>query len=75
MLADEIVQAVKGVKGIASTRIAMIGSHGARKDLYLCDADGGNLVKITNQGAVCLSPELVARLQRACLYLFPCRFS
>jgi len=55
-LADAIVQAVKGVQGIASTRIAMIGAHGARKDLYLCDSDGGNILRITNQGAVCLSP-------------------
>ena len=55
-VADEIVKAVKGVQGIASTRIAMIGSGGGRKDLYLCDADGGRLVQVTRQGAVCLAP-------------------
>ena len=55
-LADDIVEAVKGVRGIASTRIAMIGVQGGRKDVYLCDADGRNMVKVTNQGAVCLSP-------------------
>lgn len=56
VLSDKIVQAVKGVRGIASTRIAMIGAHGAGKDVYICDSDGGNLVKVTNEGAVCLSP-------------------
>jgi len=55
-VADEIVLAVKGVPGIASTRIAMIGSVGGRKDLYMCDADGGRLVQVTRQGAVCLAP-------------------
>ena len=55
-LADEIVYAVKKVPGIASTRIAMIGVQGAGKDVYICDADGGNLVRVTSQGAVCLSP-------------------
>jgi len=55
-VADEIVREVKGVAGIASTRVAMVGAHGTRKDLYLCDIDGANLTRITSQGAVCLSP-------------------
>jgi len=55
-VADEIVEAVKGVPGIASTRIAMIGSVGGRKDLFICDAYGGGLVQVTRQGAVCLAP-------------------
>lgn len=55
-VADDIVEAVKGVKGIASTRIIMIGSRGGKKDLYVCDADGGNFIRITHDSAVCLSP-------------------
>jgi TolB protein len=55
-LADEIVFAIKGVKGIAATRIALIGATGGKKNLYLCDADGNNLVQITRDGAPCLSP-------------------
>lgn len=39
--ADAIVKAVKGVPGIASTEIVMVGAHLGRQDLYLCDADGG----------------------------------
>lgn len=55
-LADAIVEAVKGVKGIASTRIAMIGSREGRKDLYVVGSDGQNLVQMTRDGVPCLSP-------------------
>lgn len=55
-VADDIVEAVKGVKGIASTRIIMVGSRSGKKDLYVCDADGGNFIRVTHDDAVCLSP-------------------
>ncbi len=54
--ADAIVRAVKGVPGIASTQIVMVGARVGRQDLYLCDADGGRLRRATHDGAVCLSP-------------------
>jgi TolB protein len=54
--ADDIVYALKGVRGIAATRIALIGVRGGRKDLFLCDADGGGLTQITRDGTPCLSP-------------------
>ncbi len=55
-VADDILWAVKNVKGIASTRIAMVGNIGGRKDIYVCDADGANMVRITNDGVPCLTP-------------------
>jgi len=55
-LADDIVRAVRGVAGIASTRIAMIGSRNGRKDVYVCDADGGNVKRISSDGVPCLGP-------------------
>ncbi len=55
-VADDIVEAVMKKKGIASTRIVMVGNVGKRKDLYLCDADGANLRNITQRGLVCVSP-------------------
>lgn len=55
-LADDIVRAVRGVSGIAATRIAMIGLRDGRKDVYVCDADGGDLKRITNDGVPCLGP-------------------
>jgi TolB protein len=55
-VADDIVLAVKQVKGIASSRIAMVGARGGRKDVFVCDADGRNLVQLTQDAAICLSP-------------------
>jgi len=55
-VADALVKAIIGVPGIASTRIAMIRSNEGRKDVYVCDSDGGNVTPITRDGAVCLSP-------------------
>ncbi len=55
-VSDAIVFSVKKVPGIASTKIAMVGAHGTRKDIYLCDADGNNMKKVTSQGAICISP-------------------
>ncbi len=55
-VADAIVLSVKKVPGIASTRIAMVGAHGVRKDIYLCDSDGNNMTKVTSKGAICISP-------------------
>jgi len=55
-IADAIVKAVKGVPGIASSQIVMVGARVGRQDLYLCDSDGGSLRRVTHDGAVCLSP-------------------
>jgi len=55
-LADKIVRAVKGVPGMASSRIVFVGARGRNKDLYICDADGGGMGRITKDGAVCLAP-------------------
>jgi TolB protein len=54
---DDIVWAVKQKRGIASTRIAAVGSQGARKDLYLFDADGGGAMRVTRDGVVCIAPK------------------
>jgi TolB protein len=55
-MADDIVWSVKHVRGMACSRIAVIGSRGGGKDLYACDYDGANLVQITRDGVPCLAP-------------------
>ena len=55
-VADEIVRAVKDVRGIAATRLALIRRVDGRRGLYVCDIDGFNMVEVTNDGAVCLGP-------------------
>jgi len=55
-VADAVIEAVKGIKGIASTRIALIGSREGKKDLYVVGVDGQDLVQLTRDGVPCLSP-------------------
>ena len=55
-LADDIVAAVRGEIGFASTRMAMIGNVRGRKDLFVCDADGDGVLRVTRDAAVCLAP-------------------
>jgi TolB protein len=54
--ADEIIKAITGHKGFASSRIALIGNRTGTKELYLCDADGGNLVQLTRDGKIVVVP-------------------
>lgn len=55
-VADAIVYAVKGVPGMASSRLAMIASQKGKKDIVICDADGHGVIQLTRDGAHCLSP-------------------
>ncbi len=56
-VSDELVLALTGRPGMASSRIAMVGTLTGSKELYLCDADGGGLVQITNDKTVSVSPK------------------
>ena len=55
-LADEIVSKIKGVKGIASTRIIMVRRAGNAGELFTCDADGQNMMQITHDNVLCVGP-------------------
>lgn len=55
-VSDDIVEAITGKKGIASTKIAVIGTQSGHKELYLCDADGGGLSQITRDGSIVVGP-------------------
>jgi TolB protein len=54
--ADDIVQALTGARGIASTKLAFVGTRTGKKEIYTCDADGSNLVQLTHDGAISVSP-------------------
>lgn len=56
--ADDIVQALTGARGIASTKLAFVGTRTGKKEIYTCDADGSNLVQLTHDGAISVSPGL-----------------
>ena len=60
-ISDEIVWRVKRRRGIAGTRIVMVGSREGRKDVFVCDADGHNMLQVTRDGAICMSPRWAPR--------------
>ncbi len=55
-VADDIVLALKGYKGIASTRLALIGTASGHKEMYLCGYDGSGLRQLTHDGSVSVAP-------------------
>ncbi len=55
-VSDDIVRAVTGRRGIASSRIVMVGATRSGKELFMCDADGGGLRQLTKNGSVNVSP-------------------
>jgi TolB protein len=56
-VADDIIWAIKKVKGMASTRIALVGNRGGKKNIYICDADGANMMQISHDNVICRFPE------------------
>jgi TolB protein len=56
--ADAITQAVTGLPGFASSKMAFIGKPGSSKELYLADIDGFNARAITHDGTISASPAL-----------------
>lgn len=55
-VADEIVRAAKDCPGMASSRIALVGTHSGSKEIYVCDSDGHNLVQLTDDKSICIAP-------------------
>lgn len=55
-VADEVVFAITGRKGIASGRLAMVGNQTGHKEIYLVDADGFNPRAITRDANINVGP-------------------
>lgn len=55
-MADDIVEAVTGHKGIASMRIVLVGNRTGKKELYLCDSDGGNVQQVPVKNGIVVGP-------------------
>ncbi|MCE0523938.1 MAG: biopolymer transporter Tol [Methylacidiphilales bacterium] len=56
--ADAITQAVTGLPGFASSKLAFIANASGSKELYLADMDGFNARAVTHDGTICASPDL-----------------
>jgi TolB protein len=54
--ADDIVHTLTGAPGIASTKIAFVSTRTGKKEIYTCDADGSNLIQLTHDGTISVSP-------------------
>ncbi|MDD5483410.1 MAG: biopolymer transporter Tol [Kiritimatiellae bacterium] len=55
-LADDLVFALTGQPGMASSKIVLVGNRTGQKELYICDADGFNLRQLTRDNAISLAP-------------------
>lgn len=55
-LADEILMAITGERGVFDTKIAYVQVQGRNKEIYVSDFDGSNAVAVTNNQNINLSP-------------------
>lgn len=55
---DDIVRAVTGSPGIAMSRIALVSDRSGHKEIYLCDSAGGQVIQLTRDRSLCVSPSL-----------------
>ena len=55
-VADEILLAITGKKGMASGRIALVSNRTRYKELYICDMDGKNIRQITHDRNIVVGP-------------------
>lgn len=56
--ADEIIETLTGNHGIARTKIAFVGTRSGRKEIYVADADGGNVTQLTHDNSISVAPSL-----------------
>jgi len=57
-LADDVVFALTGRPGIATSRIAFVSDVSGRPEIYVCEADGRERRRVTYDGAVAAHPSL-----------------
>ena len=53
---DDVVLYLTGESGVATTRIAFVGTATGSKEIYLIDYDGARLSRATTLGSISLSP-------------------
>lgn len=58
-VADDIVLKITGKPGMASARIAMVGTRSGRKELYMADIDGHGMRQLTNDRSIVVGPNWV----------------
>ena len=61
-LADEILFAVTGERGVFDSKIAFVQAQGKNKEIFIVDFDGSNLVQVTRDNSLNLSPAWNSRM-------------
>jgi TolB protein len=51
-IADDVVEAFIGVRGVASTEIAFVSTRGGNREIYVMDADGAHARAATANGSI-----------------------
>lgn len=54
--ADKVLEAETGELGPFNSRIAFVSNRTGKRELYICDYDGNNMVRVTNNRSINLSP-------------------
>ena len=57
-LNDDIIFAITGKPGIASSQVAFVSNKSGRKEIYLCNYDGGSLRQVTRDNSISVSPSI-----------------
>ena len=56
--ANDIIETLAGVKGMAGSKIAFVASRGGSKELYTADYDGSNARQLTQDATISVAPSL-----------------
>ena len=58
--ANDIVETITGVKGIAGSRIGFVATRSGHKEIYLVESDGGGLTQLTRDSGISVAPRISA---------------
>src|SRR5580692_4358203 len=58
--ANDLIETLTGQRGIALSRVAFAADRTGHKEIYLCDYDGANVLQLTHDNAISVSPALSA---------------
>jgi TolB protein len=58
--ANDLIETLTGQKGIALSKVAFVADRTGHKEIYICDYDGANVLQLTHDNAISVSPALSA---------------
>jgi TolB protein len=59
-LADDLVLAVTGKPGLSTSQITFVSDVSGKKQIYVCDSDGKNILRLSDHAVGCVSPSMNA---------------